>query len=116
MKSDELRLMEQRRAITESLAVIEPAQAEEIVRKFIESTVGSVNEWDQQFIEFVRAEEPGRLWTATTGTGVRLFFSVARPEGIWLIERPKPGGKGFLLPSDAERLGEFTAGSGPGRP
>lgn len=110
MIDPDLTAQQRRAAITASIAEIHPEKAEQRIREFLEGSAGSINEWDNRFLELVRSPDTGRLFHASAGDGIEVFFSASAGKGLWLMEQPSLRGKGFLAPQDVERLASLATG------
>lgn len=104
MEAAELLRETRRQAVLESLAVEDPAKALERFRGLLESGVGSLNEWDERFLAFIREYGNGLLLGGTAGEDIHFIFSPSARAGFWLVARRELRGKGFFLASDIERL------------
>lgn len=94
-----------REAVRASLAATDAAELEARLRRFLETRCGSLNEWDQRFLDFIELHRGERLLAATAGDGFEIVFSPRRGAGYWLFEIRGGGwGKGFLDAQDARRL------------
>lgn len=93
-----------RQAVLDSLAVADPEKAQAEFRQYLESSGGSLNEWDERFLAFIREHSTGTLLGGTAGDGVHFLFSPQARAGFWVITRPEMRGKGLFLESDIERL------------
>lgn len=104
MEAAELLRETRRQAVLESLAIEDPTKALERFRGFLESGVGSLNEWDERFLAFIREHSNDTLLGGTAGEDIHFIFSPTARAGFWLVARAKLRGKGFFLASDIERL------------
>jgi hypothetical protein len=104
MDADELLRETRRQAVLESLAPEDAGKALERYRGLLESGVGSLNEWDERFLTFIREHSDGILLGGTAGEDIHFIFSPPARAGFWVVARPELRGKGFFLQSDIERL------------
>ena len=98
-----------RAAMLDSLAFVEPAQAEAKFKAFLDAHGGSVTEWDQRFFDFIARHKDARLLAGTAGGGFDFVFSLVDSAGFWVLAARDGGtGKGFLSHHDAERILELA--------
>lgn len=113
MTDPDLTGQQRRLAITESVTEVHPDKAEQRIREFVERSAGSFNDWDHCFIELFRAPDTGRLFHASAGEGIEVYFSPSSGKGLWLMEQPSLRGKGFLAPQDVGRLANLASNVRP---
>lgn len=98
-----------RQAVRETLAVADPTEIEARLRRFLETTRGGANEWDQRFLAFAERHRRERILVASAGGGLEIVFSPREASGYWLWRMSEGvGGKGFLGPHDSERILEIA--------
>ncbi len=104
MESPELVRETRRQAALESLAVEDPVKALARFRQVLEAGVGSLNEWDERFLTFIREHGSHTLLSGTAGADIHFIFSPETRAGFWVVTGTKLRGKGFFSESDIERL------------
>ena len=105
MQSPETGRMSRREAVLASLAFVDAAAAETRFRRFLEAGGGSVNEWDQRFLDFIANHRDEPLLSGAAGAGFGFVVSVRSAAGFWVLEaRDGARGKGFFNRLDAERI------------
>jgi hypothetical protein len=94
-----------REAVLASLRLAAPAELEGRFRRFLDAHGGSVNDWDQRFLDFIARHRAGPLLAGHAGGGFEFVFCPADSSGFWVLDaRDGASGKGFLTAHDAERL------------
>ena len=113
MQSPEAGRMSRREAVLASLAFVDAPAAEMRFRRFLEACGGSVNEWDQRFLDFIADHRDKPLLSGTAGGGFGFVLSVRSAAGFWVLEATDGArGKGFLNRFDAERILELARSKG----
>lgn len=93
-----------RQAVLESLAVVEPDEAQARFRRLLEAGSGSFNEWDERFARFIAEHRGHTLLGGTAGDDIDFVFCPEARAGFWVVHRATLRGKGFFMESDVERL------------
>lgn len=94
-----------REAVLASLAFAAPPEVESRFRRFLDAHGGSVNDWDQRFLDFIRQHRATPLLVGEAGGGFAFVFCPLDSTGFWVLEaRDGTSGKGFLNAHDADRL------------
>jgi len=104
MDSTELLQGARRQAVLESMIAADATEALADFRRHLESGTGSLNEWDDRFLAFIRSHGDGLLLRGSAEGAIHFIFSPQARAGFWVVTRANLRGKGFFSESDIERL------------
>lgn len=104
MDTSELIRESRRQAILDSMAPASPDETLARFRHYLETGTGSLNEWDERFLGFIREHATDTLLAGTAGGDIHFVFSPQARAGFWVVARSELRGKGFFSEFDIDRL------------